>query len=308
MIAILPLFALLQIGPSPHNFDPSPLPIPGHEHHEAQLAEKPQKTPPVVDPLAECLGKARMDSASGLAYARKWLSEARVPSARVRPDQCLGMVLSDQGDFNAAEGAFADGVSAIPVMQEASAVPLMAMAGNAALAAGGSARALAWFDRALAVKAYDDYAQRGAIYADRARALVALGRLDEAGASLTQARRLAPEYAGAFLLSATLARRQKDLVSAQEFIESASRINPHDPAIGLEAGVIAVLAGHDEAARKSWSSVVSTSPDSPEAETARGYLSQLGPVPGGSGPGGGGQPLDRTATSPTSGAVSPPEH
>ena len=79
------------------------------------------------------------------------------------------------------------------------------------------------------------------------------------------------------LLLATLARRGHDLAGAQGYIETAATIDPRDPAIGLEAGVIAELAGHEAAARKSWNSVIATAPDSVEAGTARGYLSQLGP-------------------------------
>jgi hypothetical protein len=51
---------------------------------------------------------------------------------------------------------------------------------------------------------------------------------------------------------------------------------PKDPAIGLEAGVIAELAGNDDAARKSWNSVVALGPDSAEAQTAKAYLAETG--------------------------------
>jgi hypothetical protein len=50
---------------------------------------------------------------------------------------------------------------------------------------------------------------------------------------------------------------------------------PNDPEVGLEAGVIAVLDGRDEAARANWESVIALDPESPFAETARGYLAQL---------------------------------
>jgi hypothetical protein len=45
--------------------------------------------------------------------------------------------------------------------------------------------------------------------------------------------------------------------------------------VALEAGLIAVLAGRDEAARKSWQSVIAIAPTSAEAQTARDYLAQL---------------------------------
>jgi len=44
----------------------------------------------------------------------------------------------------------------------------------------------------------------------------------------------------------------------------------------VEAGVIAMLGGKEEAARKSWQSVIEVDPEGDAAETARGYLAQLG--------------------------------
>ena len=124
---------------------------------------------------------------------------------------------------------------------------------------------------------YADSTGRAAILTDKARAEVALGRNDDAAKALDQARTLAPTDAGVFLLSATLARRMHDLTAAQSHIETAARLNPRDPAIGLEAGVIAVLSGHDLAARKSWNSVIAIAPSSSEADQARQYIAQLGP-------------------------------
>ncbi len=62
-------------------------------------------------------------------------------------------------------------------------------------------------------------------------------------------------------------------------IEKAAALAPQDPEIGLEAGVIAVLGGRDEAARRSWRSVLAAAPDSDQAKVAKGYLDQLGPAP-----------------------------
>jgi len=274
MIVLLPIALLMQIGPDIHSYNQAPLPVITQQRRDAAKTASP---PLPVDPLGECRARARADSTIGLAYARDWLSRATTPEAHARADQCLGLILSDTGDFAGAQGAFADAVAAIPAGQIASSVPLMAMAGNAALANGDPVHALGWFDRALAVKDYDEAPARGAIEADRARALVAQGQTAQAATALAEARRLAPGDAGVFLLSATLARRGHDLAGAQGFIETAAAIDPRDPAIGLEAGVIAELAGHEAAARKSWNSVIVTAPDSVEAGTARGYLSQLGP-------------------------------
>ncbi len=288
MTALLSLALLMQIGTDLHTYPQADLPVITQRRRDQGKTDAQLK----VDPLAECMNRARTDSSAALAYARDWLSRATTPEGRVRPDQCLGQILSDRGDFTGAEAAFADGVSALGSSRGGSAVPLMAMAGNAALAQGNATGALEWLNRAYAVKDYDDTPARGAIAADRARALVALGRDDEAAAALSDARQLAPEDATVFLLSATLSRRAKDLNAAQRFIETAAGLNRLDPAIGLEAGVIAVLSGHEEAARRSWNSVIVTAPDSVEAQTARGYLAQLGPEQA--------APLDHPAAPPTS--------
>jgi tetratricopeptide (TPR) repeat protein len=287
MILLLPLAMLMQVGADPHVYPQAPLPSITPRRQQAKTAPSSP-----ADPMAECLSRGRDDADAGIAFARDWLARAKTPDARAQPNQCLGLLLSGQGDFSGAQNAFAAAVEAIPAAQLAGAVPLMAMAGNAALANGDGTHALGWFDRALAVKDYDDHAARGAIQADRARAFVALGRPADAAAALADARSQAPGDAGVFLLSATLARRGHDLLAAQGFIETAATLDPRDPAIGLEAGVIAVLAGHDAAARKSWNSVIAAAPNSAEAETARGYLGQLGPDTA--------VPLDHPAPPPTS--------
>ena len=154
------------------------------------------------------------------------------------------------------------------------------MAGNAALVTGDLASALDLLDiaRADAIAASAGGMQ-GLIALDRARALVGLEQLEAAEAALAEARTLQPEDAETRLLSATLLRRMDRLAQAQEQIEEAARLAPLDPAVGLEAGVIAILSGREEAARASWLSVTSTAPESPEADTARAYLDQLGPAP-----------------------------
>lgn len=279
--------AARQVGPNPSQRQESTLPIP----RKRTIIETVPSTEPggglgtpagagaKADRLTECLSRARRDSAAGLAFARGWLAEGTTPESRVRANQCLGLIQSDLGDFANAEKTFGDALAGIPAPQKAAGVPLMAMAGNAALAGGAAARALDWFDRALAISDYPDASVRGGISIDRARALVALARFGEARSALDLAVRLAPADAEGWLLSATLARRNQDMVRAQKDIETAVGLAPRDPAIGLEAGVIAMLGGHEEAARKSWASVVQVAPTSAEAKTARGYLEQLGAPP-----------------------------
>jgi tetratricopeptide (TPR) repeat protein len=88
----------------------------------------------------------------------------------------------------------------------------------------------------------------------------------EGAQALAQARELAPQDPAVWLLSATLARRMEDLASARGWIATAAQLDPANPAIGLEAGLIAALAGNDDAARSSWQSVIDLAPRSTEAE------------------------------------------
>ncbi|AKH43169.1 tetratricopeptide (TPR) repeat protein [Altererythrobacter atlanticus] len=241
------------------------------------LAQSAAALPPLQqDRLKTCLAQARTDPATAIVTASGWLSEAAGPD-RSLPQQCLGTAYTSLLRWDAAESAFLAARTAALDSEPAAKARFATMAGNAALAAGNYPAALSDFDLALAdADTAQDGELIGSVETDRARALVALGREDDAANALERARESAPQNGTAWLLSATLARRQDDLASAQALIETAGALLPADPAVGLEAGVIAALAGDDEAAAKSWQSVVDTAPNSPEAATALGYLSQIG--------------------------------
>lgn len=295
-----------QVGPNPSPQAPAALPIPRRK----RMTEVPPPVPGAAQPATQsavpppapvrpaptryslCLAKGEKDLAAGIAAARAWLAEsqpnAAADASRGGAAQCLGQMLSVQGDYAGAEAAYAESAGQVPAADVSAAAALQGMAGNAALAGGRAETALTWFDKALSAipakaPTAEDNAARGAIQTDRSRALVALDRRPEASGALEEAHRLAPNDPEGWLLSATLARRGKDLERAQRDIEVAASLDPHGgvfgPAIGLEAGVIAVLGGREEAARKSWESVLALAPESAEAKTARGYLDQLGPVP-----------------------------
>jgi len=295
-----------QVGPNPRPFEPSALPIPRRKHATEVPPPMPGATPPATQtgiptappPAAApkltrytlCLAQGTKDLVTGIASARAWLAESKAApgTAHGAAAQCLGQLLLQQGDSAGAEAAFAESAGQVPAADVSAAAALQAMAGNAALAGGRAETALTWFDKALSVApaktpTADDNATRGAVQIDRSRALVAMDRLPEASSALEDAHRLAPNDPEGWLLSATLARRGKDLERAQRDIEIAAGLEPRGgalaPQIGLEAGVIAVLGGREEAARKSWESVLALGSESAEAKTARGYLDQLGPAP-----------------------------
>jgi len=270
---LLPLAAQAAITGSAPGNGPALPQAPLEIHH-------PQARPKVQAPslLQQCLSQAKDQPAQAIALAEQWLAKAKTMADRAGANQCKGLALVQGESFAQAAPLFLAARDNTPANESDERARLAALAGNAALAGGDPAAALTALDTARAdAGGAGDPELRGGIAADRARALVALGRADEAALALADARQTAPGNAQAWLLSATLSRRQGRLGEAQQQIERAAQLLPVDPAIGLEAGVIAVLAGRDEAARKSWQSVIAADPGGPYAKVAQGYLDQLGP-------------------------------
>jgi len=272
MSLLLPLsLMLMQVG-----IDPRGGQVPGVPE---ELRDRPprgaaQEVRAAKRPAIDvCLATARTDPAKARALAEEWI--ARTSGAqRATGRHCLGVAAGNAGDWAAASAAF---LAARDEAADARFKARMgALAGSALLAQDKPAEALAALETAQTL-AVSDAALGGEIAQERAVALVALKREADAGAALAEARRLAPGDAHAWLLSATLARRQGDLATAQSQIERAASLDPRDPAIGLEAGVIAAVGGRDAVARKSFESVIAAAPQGPEAQAARGYLAQLRP-------------------------------
>jgi tetratricopeptide (TPR) repeat protein len=267
MSLVLALLAA-QIGPQVTPGAAPPLP------HETRIEERRQPRPAAAPQADACPDPAEMTPAEAVETASAWLAAAK-GADRVAAGECLGIALARQDEWDEAHATFlAARDAASDKMQRAR---LGAMAGEAALNAGDAQAALGALDAAASDAAGGDGTLTGGIALFRARALVALKREAEAEAPLAQARAAAPDNATAWLLSATLSRRLNKLAEAQAQIEKAAELRPIDPAIGLEAGLIAVLAGHEEAARKSWQSVLTAAPGSAEADVARGYLAQIDP-------------------------------
>lgn len=267
---LLPLpIMLMQVG-----IDPRGGQVPGVPE---ELRDRPPRgaaeasrvgARPAID---VCLATARDDPAKARALAEEWV--ARTSGAqRATGRHCLGVAAGNAGDWAGAAAAF------LAARDEADSLRFRArmgaLAGSALLAQDKASEALAALEAAQPL-AEGDAALGSEIAQERAVALVTLGRESDAAAALVKARTLGPDDAQAWLLSATLARRQGDLAAAQAQIEKAASLDPRDPAIGLEAGVIAALGGRDAAARQSFESVISAAPESPQAATARTYLAQL---------------------------------
>ncbi|MEM7666829.1 MAG: tetratricopeptide repeat protein [Pseudomonadota bacterium] len=274
------LLVLLQVGPNPN--------AGGIQGVPDELANRPpreeasqQPTNPTSAWLQTCLDQLDEDPARAHSQAQIKRAES-TGTDRVIANHCLGLAATELGLWEDARTAFQEAKDETPVDDLRTRARFGTMAGNAAL--GGRNRELAL---QLLVAAQQDAraaasAPLEAIAAqDAARVLVALERPGEALTALETATRLQPDNSDGWLLTATLLRRLDRLAEAQAAIERAAGLNPVDGAIGLEAGVIAVLDGREEAARQSWQSVVNTQPNSAAAQTANGYLAQLGPAPDG---------------------------
>jgi tetratricopeptide (TPR) repeat protein len=270
------LLPILQLGASVTSLPPEMLDqkaIAAKRHAQAAAIASGPIVPGAS--AAGCMDEMEASPAAGALAAQKALDRA-TGEERVRAGLCLGVALGAMERWSEAQNAFLRARDAASPTDNASRARLGAMAGNAALAGGSASSALPILDAAqAAAKSAQDSELTGSVALDRARAFVALGQQAQAEAALGEARAAAPGNAQAWLLSATLSRRQNNLPEAQSRIERAAQIAPQDPEIGLEAGVIAVLSGRDAAARKSWQSVLATAPDSDAAKTAKGYLAQL---------------------------------
>jgi tetratricopeptide (TPR) repeat protein len=271
----LVLAILLQVGPNPRGTPASPFP-PELLDRTPRQVEAPLPQPDLPVKLQQCLEAVTVNPADGLVRADQWVGTATAADKPLAL-RCRGSALVALTRWDDAEAAFLASRESTRAGNHEARARLAAMAGNAALAKNANEQALRNFDLARTDAAAAGNKQlAGDIQVDRSRALVGLGRKDEAAMALDQARSESPQNAEAWLLSATLSRRNGNLALAQSQIEQALGRSPIDPEIGLEAGVIAVLSGRDNAARLSWESVVRIAPTTPAAEAATAYLAQLG--------------------------------
>lgn len=209
-----------------------------------------------------CVDLIRTDPEKALAEAEAWRMGGGVPAR-----MCLGLAYVALERWGPAAVTFEQAATEAEIQRDGRAANLWVQAGNAALAGEDPAKARGYFDRALALPVLSGE-MRGEVHLDRARAGVAIGDPASARADLDEAIRLVPRDPMAWLLSATLARRQQDTPRAQKDIAEAARLAPQEAPIAFEEGNIAALAGDMAKAKAAWTRAATADPESDAGQAA----------------------------------------
>ncbi|WP_216599952.1 M48 family metallopeptidase [Sphingomonas sp. AP4-R1] len=217
-----------------------------------------------------CVALTKSDVPRALSEATEWAKQAdNLPSRH-----CLGLAQGADGDWNAAAATFVRAGTAAESANDPRAVLLWTQAGNAALAGDDPQLARTAIDRALKLPGLTEVMQ-GEAWLDRARANVGLNDPAAARIDIDRALKLVPNDPFAWLLSATLARRQDDLERASRDISEAAKLAPDAAAVALEAGNIAIMAGADSAAKVAWERAKKLAPGDPAGQAAAAQLEEL---------------------------------
>lgn len=222
-----------------------------------------ERSPAERERYRSCIAQTQSDPAKAIETANSW----RVAGGGLPARHCLAMAYLAQERFAPAAVALEQAARAAEAERDAAAPDLWGQAGNAALLAGDTAKAHGYLSSALA-GAGGDAMRRGQLLIDRARASVELARLPDARADLDQAVKLIPQEPMAWLLSASLARREGQLARAATDIAEAAKLAPNDPDVRLEQGNVAGAQGNAEAARAHWQAAMKAAPDSPAGQAA----------------------------------------
>ena len=214
-----------------------------------------------------CVALIKSDPASAVTQAETWTQASRAVPAR----HCLGLAYAATERWSIAAITFAQAAEEAQRQQDGRAAALWTQAGNAALAGEDPGQARDYLDRALALPTLPP-AMKGEAWVDRARADVALNDLPLGRIDMDKGLQLVAQDPFAWLLSATLARRQQDLPRAAKDIAEAEKLAPDDPSVELEAGNIAAASGATAQARQLWQRVVTLGPGTAEAKAAAAAL------------------------------------
>ena len=211
----------------------------------------------------ECVALAKADPAKAVDAAKAWIADKGDLPAR----QCLGLAQSGLEQWATAASTFEDVAKDAQLRGDRMAAVLWMQAGNAALAGDEPVRAKNALDRALGLKTMSAEME-GEVRLDRARAGVAANDLPGAKADLVESTKLVPRDPLAWLLLATLDRRQKDLPGAVAAIRKAAELAPNYAPVAYEAGNIAALGGNMDDAKAAWTRAAQIAPQSDDGQAA----------------------------------------
>ena len=197
MFSAIILPVLLQVGPNPAVV--TPFPVPEELIEQRRLNRERQPAPLAIveaDPVAACAARAEGDPAGAVIRARADVAGTSGLD-RAIAGHCLALALSAQEQWPEAAATFASARADLPGGNETYAARLALAEAAAQQAMGNAAQALAVLD---AVTAPGEPRIAAAVAVDRARALVTLGRDDEAAQALGAARAADPDNDEAWLL------------------------------------------------------------------------------------------------------------
>lgn len=229
----------------------------------AAAATKPATPSPPKDRGTACAALARGDPARAIAEANAW----RLVGGGIAARQCLGLAYVTDERWLSAATVFEQAARDAQNSNNSRTATLWSQAGNAALAGGDPGRARSDSDSALATGTLPDV-MRGEVELDRGRADVALNDPAAARTDLNHALEHVPDDPMAWLLSATLARRQGEVDRATADIAEAVKRAPDDPDVALEEGNVQAVAGDLAAARLAWERAVRTGANLPSGKSA----------------------------------------
>jgi tetratricopeptide (TPR) repeat protein len=218
---------------------------------------------------AACKALIQRDMLAAVDQATAWADRDKSVASR----QCLGLAFVAVERWAPAQAALELAAAQAEAQHDGRAPEYWSQAANAALAADQPAKAREDLDHALAVPGLAP-TLAGEAWVDRARADVALDDMGRARTDMDKGLALVPQDPFAWLLSATLARRQGDLPRAQKDIMVAVKAAADDPAVQLEAGNIAAAGGQMEAARAAWTRAAQIGAGDPAGKTAAALLNQ----------------------------------
>lgn len=221
-----------------------------------------------------CRQLANTDPAAARAEAMRWTADGGSWFAR----QCAGLAFTQEDKFPAAAAEFEAAAKAAEAGRDRRAANYWAQAGNAYLAADDLPRARSALDTAL-VKGTLEGLALGEAQLDHARVLVAAGEPEAARRDIDLALTNAGDDPLAWLLSATLARRDGDIIRARKDIAEALRRAADDASVQLEAGNIAALARDEAGARAAWAEAARLAPTTPAGKNALAALAQFDTPP-----------------------------